>query len=96
MTSIRKLSVALFVSTLALTATAQDRPAGSAASPTPSTTTAQDCAEPMARHDHGAEKGMPMAKSKSVSGPCAPAAAASAPKEKAKPRHDHAKFHNNQ
>ena len=42
MTSILKLWVALFVSTLALAATAQDRLAGSAASPAPSTTMAHD------------------------------------------------------
>ncbi len=94
MTSILKLCVALFVSTLALAATAQDRPADSAASPAPSTRMANDCVKPMPRHDHTAEKGMPTPKS--VIDPCPPSAAASAPKAKAKPRHDHAKFHKNQ
>ncbi len=94
MTNIRKLCVALFVSTLALTAAAQDRAAGSAASPAPSTTLAHDCVKPMPRHDHTAEKGMPTPKS--IIDPCPPSAAASAPKVKAQLRHDHAKFHKNQ
>jgi hypothetical protein len=94
MTQTRKLCIALFLSTLALTATAQDRPAASPASPTPSTTLAHDCVKPMPRHDHTAEKGTPTPKS--IIGPCGPSAAASAPKAKAQLRHDHAKFHKNQ
>ena len=57
MTTIRKLCVALFVSTLALTATAQERRAGSPASPTADASTPHDCVKPMLRHDHTAEKG---------------------------------------
>jgi hypothetical protein len=46
------------------------------------------------RHDHGAERNAPSARSM----PCAPAEAASGAKAKArtKPVHDHAKFHKNQ
>lgn len=94
MTIIRKLCVALFVSTLAFTATAQDRPAGSPATPTADASMPHDCAKPMRRHDHTAEKGMPTPKS--IIDPCTPSAAASAPKAKVKPRHDHAQFHKNQ
>lgn len=45
------------------------------------------------RHDHMADKGMPM--SKSAMCPDMPASAAK-PKTKAVPRHDHGKFHKNQ
>lgn len=46
------------------------------------------------RHDHGAEKGMPMSPSMN----CAKGAegSASAPARKAKPNHEHSKFHKNQ
>lgn len=94
MTNIRKLCVALFVSTLAFTAAAQERPAGSPTAPMVDASMPQDCVKPKARHDHGAEKGMPTPKS--IIDPCAPSAAASAAKAKAKPRHDHTKFHKNQ
>lgn len=94
MTTIRKLCVALFVSTLALTATAQERRAGSPASPTADASTPHDCVKPMLRHDHTAEKGMPTPKS--IIDPCTPSAAASAPKAQVMPRHDQAQFHKNQ
>ena len=89
MQTIRIVSLAVFVMTTALSAAAQERPA--AAAPMASASMPQDCAKPMARHDHTVEKGSPRAQSAS---PCAPSAAASAPK--AKLRHDHAKFHKNQ
>jgi hypothetical protein len=63
-----------------------------AASGVPGGKTAPDCSKAMARHDHGAERGTPNARS----APCA-AAPASAAKSKAKVRrHDHARFHKNQ
>ncbi|HJW11562.1 MAG TPA: hypothetical protein VJ598_07240 [Albitalea sp.] len=54
----------------------------------------EQCAKaPMAKHDHGAERGTraPMA----MTG-CAPEAAAPAASAQARARHDHAKFHKNQ
>lgn len=94
MITTRILSVAFLVTSIALSAAAQDRPAAPAPAPASmaSASMPQDCAKTMARHDHGAERNAPSAKS--AAGPCAPAAAASAPK--AKLRHDHAKFHKNQ
>ena len=89
MTTTRILSIAFLVTSIALSAAAQDRPAAPAPAPMASASMPQDCVKPMARHDHAAEKGAPRAKSAS---PCAPVAAASAPKAK----HDHAKFHKNQ
>lgn len=91
MTTIRILSAALFVTLIALTASAQAQPMSGASTPMASASMPHDCARPMAKHDHSAEKGMPTPKS--MSGPCAPAAAASA--SKAKPRHDHASSKNN-
>jgi hypothetical protein len=75
---------------------AQERPAAApaadAAAPMPMPMDCNDGA--MKRHDHGAERNAPSAKSM----PCAPAEAASSAKAKArtKPVHDHAKFHKNQ
>lgn len=94
MTTPRKLFVALFVSTLAFTISAQDRPTGAPATPMADASVPHDCVKPKARHDHGAEKGMPTPKS--IIDPCVTSAPASAPKAKTKPRHDHAKFHKNQ
>jgi len=96
MTTIRILATALFAASSAVTAAAQEAPVTPAAAPTAGTSMPHDCAGPMAKHDHGAEKGMPTPKSTSMSGPCAPAAAVSMPKAKAKLNHDHAKFHKNQ
>lgn len=76
----------------AAAAVAQERPAAAAAASMPMP---MDCnAGAMKRHDHGAERNAPSAKSM----PCAPAEAASGVKAKArtKPTHDHAKFHKNQ
>jgi hypothetical protein len=62
------------------------------ASGVPAGKMARDCSKAMARHDHGAERGTPIASSV----PCA-AAPASGAKSKAKVRrHDHARFHKNQ
>ncbi len=76
-------------------AAAQERPAAAPAAAAASMPMPMDCsAGAMKRHDHGAERNAPSAKSM----PCAPAEAASGVKAKvrAKPVHDHAKFHKNQ
>ena len=77
-------------------AAAQERPAAApAVAAAASMPMPMDCsAGAMKRHDHGAERNAPSAKSM----PCAPAEAASGVKAKvrAKPVHDHAKFHKNQ
>lgn len=90
MTTNHILSVAIFLTATSLTAVAQEVPGASASSPMASTSMPQDCAKPMPKHDHGAEKGA--SKPMSISGSCASAAGTSA----AKPRHDHARFHKNQ
>ncbi|GAP39044.1 hypothetical protein ISF6_0757 [Piscinibacter sakaiensis] len=53
-----------------------------------------DCAKPMAKHDHGAERGTPRSAPKS--GPCAPGMGAMAPEGSASaapakklPKHNH-------
>jgi hypothetical protein len=84
--------VALALGTAA--AVAQDRPAAAPAA-APAASMPMDCnASGMKRHDHGAERNAPSARSM----PCAPDKAASAAKVKTKtqPAHDHAKFHKNQ
>ena len=92
MTTFRTLSAALIVSPIASTAAAQSRPAEMASTPMSAASMPMDCAKPMAKHDHAAEKGMP--KSQGTVGPCPPLAAASTPKSKS--MHDHAKFNKNQ
>ena len=77
------IAVALWTST-ALAQQAATEPASGAPA-----ASSRDCTS---RHDHGAEKGMPKPKSAA----CADAPASSAAKHKARPRHDHAKFHKNQ
>ena len=72
------------VAYVCLAATVQAQPAPVASAPLAGDKMSQDCAKPMAKHDHGAEKGMPKPTSKS--GPCAstaaaPGAASSAPKK---------------
>lgn len=48
-----------------------------------------DCAKPIARHDHGAERGVPTP----VASGCPQPPTASSPKAKIIKGHDHAKFH---
>lgn len=61
--------------------------------PMPAASMPMDCpGGAVKRHDHGAERNAPS----SASTLCAPKAAASPAKTKAKPTHDHAKFHKNQ
>jgi hypothetical protein len=79
-----------FALALSAAAVAQEAPV-----PTPApdagaaSTMPRDCAKPMARHDHGAEKGTPTP----MSAGCPMATSASPAKTKAKLGHDHAKFH---
>lgn len=92
MTTLRILSAAVIASSIVSTAAAQSRPAERASAPMSAASMSTDCAKPMARHDHAAEKGMP--KTQPTVGPCPPLAAASTPKSKS--MHDHAKFNKNQ
>lgn len=99
MSTIRTLSAAFILATLALTAIAQTPPAAGASMPMmggEAMAMPHDCAKGMAKHDHGAERGSPRPKSAD----CGPAGAAAAPEAaasgaKAKQRHDHSKFHKN-
>ena len=86
MNTIRILSSSFFVASLALTGVAQAQSAA-AAPPSESASMPHDCAKPMTKHSHAAEKGTPVTTSKS--GPCAPVASATTKKDKTK--HDHAK-----
>lgn len=98
MSTFRTLFVSALFACADLAASAQTPPAASVSMPVGAATMSHDCAKPMAKHDHGAEKGMPRPAAKAE--PCmgdtsatAPAASASAPKKQ--PSHDHAKFHKN-
>jgi hypothetical protein len=85
----RILSIA-FALALSTAAVAQEAPAPTAAPAVDATaTTPRDCTKPMARHDHGAERGTPTP----MSAGCPMAIADTSAKTKAKLGHDHAKFH---
>ena len=95
MISIRTLCTAIFAASIALSGAVQAQSAPPTPIPTADAQTPPDCAKPMRKHDHGAEKGMPTPMAKSS--PCiaaaeaqVPAAAASAAK---KPGHNHSTFH---
>lgn len=92
MKSIRIVSVAVFIGLIATASAARAQPAMAASPPAAGASVPNDCAKPKSRHNHGADKGLPA--SKSMSGPCAPAAAASGSKTRL--RHDHPKFNKNQ
>lgn len=96
MTTTRNLSAAIFATLIVLTSTAQAQVSPAASMPMAGTAMPKDCAKPTAKHDHGAEKGTPSPKS--MSGPCAPVAAAAIPADaastpKKKLNHDHSKAH---
>lgn len=100
MTTIRTLFVCALFASAALAASAQTQPAASASMPMGGAMTSHDCAKPMAKHDHGAEKGTPRPMAKS--GPCvagapatAPKAAASTAQTKKLPKHNHGAEKNN-
>ena len=93
MSTIRTLCAAIFAASFALSGAVQAQSAPAASMPMADGQPSHDCAKPMRKHDHGAEKGMPTPMAKSA--PCtaaaaAPAAAASAAK---KPGHNHSTFH---
>lgn len=52
----------------------------------------QDCARPIARHDHGAERGTPSARARAATCPPEGASSGAAPRS-IKPTHDHGKTH---
>lgn len=86
------LSLALAATFAAGTALAQDSKPAAAPAAAAAASMPMDCGSGMKRHDHGAERNAPSSKSM----PCAPESAASGAKTKAKPVHDHGKFHKNQ
>jgi hypothetical protein len=83
------LAIVLFTAGIAF---AQEAPAPAPAAPEAAPAPPAPCMVQGARHDHGAEKGMPTPK---MSGcpMAAPTASAAPAKAKAKPGHDHSKFH---
>jgi len=100
MTAIRTLFVSVLFASAALAASAQTQPAASASMPMGGAMMSHDCAKPMAKHDHGADKGTPRATAKS--GPCMAGAAATAPEAAAStapakklPKHNHGAEKNN-
>ena len=89
MFAFRIFSIA-FALALSTAAVAQQAPVpASAPDAGAASTMPHDCVKPMARHDHGAEKGTPTP----MSSGCPMAASASSARAKAKPGHDHSKFH---
>ncbi|MBI2752400.1 MAG: hypothetical protein HYX46_02635 [Betaproteobacteria bacterium] len=101
MTTIRNLFAIAFATSIAFAAVAQAQSAPAASAPMMGgNTMPHDCAKPMAKHDHGAEKGTP--RPMSMTGPCAAGAAATAPegaasaaKTKKLPKHNHGAEKNN-
>jgi hypothetical protein len=100
MSTIRTLLASFLFASVALSAAAQTQPAASASMPMGGAMMSNDCAKPMAKHDHGAEKGTPRPMSKS--GPCAAGAAATAQEgaastaqSKKLPKHNHGAEKNN-
>jgi hypothetical protein len=100
MSTFRTLLASVLFASAALSATAQTQPTAGASAPMGGAMMSQDCAKPMAKHDHGAEKGTPRPMSKS--GRCAAGTAASAPEGAAStaqakklPKHNHGAERNN-
>lgn len=98
MTTIAMLCTAFLAGTLAVGATAQTAPSTAASMPMAGAAMPRDCGKPLARHDHGAERGSPAPKAKTApceqgAGAAKPAQAASAPSKR--PKHDHGRFHKN-
>ena len=91
MNTTRLLSTALLVTSIPLTVAAQERPAAAASAAMAGATMPHDCARPLAKHDHGVEKGTPTPTAKAK--PCVPAATASAPEAKPMPKPGHAMPH---
>lgn len=97
MSTIRTLLTLVLSVTTAMAVSAQTAPAPATSGPMVGATMSHDCAKPMAKHDHGAERNSPRSVAKADcmadGAVAAPAASASAPKKQLK--HDHAKFHKN-
>lgn len=95
MSTIRTLSATFFAASIALSGAVQAQSAPAASMPVAGSAMSHDCAKPMRKHDHGAEKGTPTPAAKSA--PCAAATAAPAPAAAAsaakKPGHNHSTFH---
>jgi hypothetical protein len=98
MSMIRNLFASLLVTSVAFGASVQAQPAPTASMPMGDHMKSTDCAKPMAKHDHGAEKGTPSPKS----GPCAAGTMATAPEGAAStaparklPKHNHGAEKNN-
>jgi len=90
--SVRKIALVAAMAALGLaTAYAADAPA--APDSGAATTMPHDCGMPMARHDHGAEKGTPTPPMAMKCAMATEAAVAATPKTKAKRGHDHARTH---
>lgn len=89
------ICAASVATTFATTAAAQPQAAAAATPAASSAMSPKDCARPMARHDHGAERGSPTPRARPAGCPPETAASASAPR-KLKPVHDHGKIHKNQ
>jgi hypothetical protein len=100
MCTIRTVFVTALFASAALAASAQTQPAASASMPMGGAMMSHDCAKPMAKHDHGAEKGTPHAMSKTGPGAAgaaamAPEGAASSAPAKKLPKHNHGAEKNN-
>ena len=100
MSTFRTLFVSALFASAALAASAQTPPTASASMPMGGAMMSHDCAKPMAKHDHGAERGTPRSAPKS--GPCAPGMGAMAPEGSASaapakklPKHNHGAEKNN-
>jgi hypothetical protein len=90
MSVLRSITLAISLALPAAAALAQQSPASAASGNAAAATKADECQKAMPKHSHPVEKGaVPPAKA----APCAPAPASAA---KAKPAHDHAKFHKNE
>lgn len=88
------LSVVVLTTAAATAAAQQTSPAATPAAGA-SGPAAADCVRQVPRHDHGAERGTPMPRSRATA--CAPERAASGAARSAnKPLHDHGKVHKNQ
>ncbi|MES2098254.1 MAG: hypothetical protein V4569_00390 [Pseudomonadota bacterium] len=86
----RNLAASLAFLVSAGSVLAQQAPTAAASAPMSAGMTDKGCTKAGSRHDHGAERNAPSAKTS----PCPAAAPASGAKARAK--HDHAKFHKNQ
>jgi hypothetical protein len=98
MSTIRNFLASVLFASVALVTTAQAQTAPAASMPRAGQMMSHDCAKQPSRHDHGAERNVPRAKSASA-GPCAamagaPAQDAAASSPMKQRRHDHAKFKN--